>query len=1481
MNSLVSDATGYKNFDINALSSCKKALKRTKNQLQLLANDPTHFNSAVELAFGSDVLVSDASTLQQEWQAGDFSRLPSIEILSSTQLWGAKGAYASANNTIYLSEDFIRLNTDNIDAISRVLTEEIGHFIDSKINLKDSPGDEGELFSNLVSGNSLSLTQLQALKTEDDTAILNLDGKAIEIEQSANYSNFITDIDQFLAKLQLALNSQVFGNNLPLLGNKLKDSTDNAVRFIDDLRDDIQNQLQLAGTLDANKILTALNSALQGVIPAPILLDATNPNDIKFTVKIAQQKSLESLLAEGVGLPGIDLSLNGNAKTDLNYDLTLKFGVNANGFYVDTSTADELKLNLVATTPNLAATGKLEFLQVSATDNGTQFNGDFNIDLKPDADGKLTPSELTSITPANLLGAKLTGNADVKFKLATSFGSSAVLPSLTSDFNLNWAFNNAIADPNQPQSFGNLPTVAFNNVQLDLGSFFNDFANPVLNNVKTVTQPLEPILNVLTQDIDLKLAKFNLLDIAEAQGVIDQADKNFIASLAELPQLINSIPNSSSLKINMGSFDLGTVDVRTPTFDLSNINPNITATAPSLNTQLAADSQAKTFITKVNSIPGAGLEFPILKQPSQVFNVLLGKNADLFTYQTPQFNFNFTYGQSFPIIPPLFGKIEATVGAGMGLKFGYDTQGLKDFDTSGNSSDVFNGFFVDPAATSVNLNAALNILGKIDVGLASGAAGGGIEGLIRFNPKDPNNDGKLRYDEFSTLIQDPITMFNTSGQLTAGLSAYIKLGVDLGPIGPDLSYTKRFNSPRLTLLDFNQNSKSATQPPKLTLATNNNGVLRLNMGPNAPARKIINVVDGAEQFVVGGNSNQVFVSAFGSTQTYKNISKIVANGGQKDDVIELQSSLTIPGELLGGAGQDQLYGGSAKDTLWGGADWDILVGGGGADQLFGEAGEDWLIGGPGADTLNGGDGFDLASYLTASKGVLINLTTGQRTGEASGDIYESIEQIEGSSYADTLFGSADHDVFSGAEGNDSISGQGGDDLLEPGLGYDTVNGSSGTDTLVVDYSERESPVYMYGLNYKTFDPSAGKGILEGYYNGDQVKFSGIEQFNITASQGDDQLLGLNQNDTLNGSKGNDNIEGNGGNDSLVGGDGNDTLVHGSGIDTVDGGAGTDILQDANFSSLNTKQVFNDTSTHAEIVLPNGSRFKGIELFDNLSTGNGNDQIIYSTNPDLPQASRSNLINTGSGSDLINSGLGYDTVNGSSGTDTLVVDYSERESPVYMYGLNYKTFDPSAGKGILEGYYNGDQVKFSGIEQFNITASQGDDQLLGLNQNDTLNGSKGNDNIEGNGGNDSLVGGDGGDTLIGGTGKDILNGGAGNDRLIGIKPDAAIPGQSEVDTLIGGIDRDRFILGVPNQFYYNDNNNAVLGTTDYALIVGFTASEDFLQLTGSTTNYVLKSAPTGLPSGLGIYRKTTNQNELIAVLQGVSSLSLNSSSIIFV
>ncbi|WP_334310985.1 beta strand repeat-containing protein, partial [Dolichospermum circinale] len=99
----------------------------------------------------------------------------------SSILGNANGAYASSNNQIYLSANF--LATSTAEAISAVLLEEIGHFIDGHINISDSAGDEGAIFAELVQGNSLDTQTLQALKAEDDHATITVNGQNIQVEQ--------------------------------------------------------------------------------------------------------------------------------------------------------------------------------------------------------------------------------------------------------------------------------------------------------------------------------------------------------------------------------------------------------------------------------------------------------------------------------------------------------------------------------------------------------------------------------------------------------------------------------------------------------------------------------------------------------------------------------------------------------------------------------------------------------------------------------------------------------------------------------------------------------------------------------------------------------------------------------------------------------------------------------------------------------------------------------------------------------------------------------------------------------------------------------------------------------------------------------------------------------------------------------------------------------------------------------------------------
>lgn len=137
-------------------------------------------------------------------------------------------------------------------------------------------------------------------------------------------------------------------------------------------------------------------------------------------------------------------------------------------------------------------------------------------------------------------------------------------------------------------------------------------------------------------------------------------------------------------------------------------------------------------------------------------------------------------------------------------------------------------------------------------------------------------------------------------------------------------------------------------------------------------------------------------------RNYVGVSKILAEGGENNDTIEIKPDVLIASDLRGDSGEDLIYGGGGNDLIGGGNDWDRLYGGAGDDSLYGDSGNDWLDGGAGADFLNGGEGFDTASYTSAETGIALNLETGEATGDAAGDRFESIEQIIGSSHADTF-----------------------------------------------------------------------------------------------------------------------------------------------------------------------------------------------------------------------------------------------------------------------------------------------------------------------------------------------------------------------------------------------------------------------------------------------------------------------------------------------
>ena len=137
------------------------------------------FWANLETAFGTSYDVVKATQLRQQWQSRDFSQLPPITVKNLGNS-GIFGAYSSSINKIYISQTLI--DSGDATTLSAVLLEEIGHFIDAQINSSDTPGDEGQLFSALVRGESLTEAEIAAIREENDAATITVDGQAISVE---------------------------------------------------------------------------------------------------------------------------------------------------------------------------------------------------------------------------------------------------------------------------------------------------------------------------------------------------------------------------------------------------------------------------------------------------------------------------------------------------------------------------------------------------------------------------------------------------------------------------------------------------------------------------------------------------------------------------------------------------------------------------------------------------------------------------------------------------------------------------------------------------------------------------------------------------------------------------------------------------------------------------------------------------------------------------------------------------------------------------------------------------------------------------------------------------------------------------------------------------------------------------------------------------------------------------------------------------
>jgi len=1171
-------------------------------------------------------------------------------------------------------------------------------------------------------------------------------------------------------------------------------------------------------------VLTDGPDANTTVDPGDVVM-ASSADRIQFNLHLAQQLALvQTSIPFDIGLPALGLSVDGNIVVRLGWDFFLGFGLSkSQGFYLDAAARDasgnsipELTLNFAAGLPDLHAIGQLGFLQLDVKDedadatpnqanDGTDLDGDgrlpssfkgqISINLQDpanSAEAQVPFSELAAggFALSDFLKASLTAAADVNLDLTVSFGQDANFPSIHSDFHLGWNFANSnLANTAQP--LGNTPEIEFNNVQLDLGSLLSKFAKPIVDQIQTVLKPIKPLLDILTTPLPVlsDLAptrafldhdgdgKVTLIEMAALLGDGAETAVRFVnaaKNIADISDLLSGLSTSGkSVFIDFGSFNFGSADVRSLS-NLSSVTPNITGQAPPASDQVdsKAPSDQRTIFSSFDKIPGGGFQFPFLKKPSVLFALFLGQPVVLATYDMPRLDFTFTYSQFFPIIGPLGVTLMGTVEAVAHFAFGFDTVGLQKFQETKRPEEILNGLFVSdkskPDGTGsdvpeVTLSASIDAFGSLDAAVASAGVGGGISADVFFNLHDPDSDGKVRAAEIlSNLNRGPLCLFDVTGDLKAGLKAFVRLG------SPPFDITKRFNLAEVKLLDFNIGcGPGGNQPPNPVLAqldpSLGNGVLRLNMGPFAAQRRELDTEDGDETFTVSFDAKSsnttaddlVIVEAFGARNEFPaaSVKKIYAEGGAGNDTVTVKAGLNVPVEVWGDfkdpnrageSGDDHLFASDVASVLHGGGGNDQLSGRAGNDQLSGDAGDDLLLGAAGNDQLDGGAGDDV---LEAGDGN--DLLHG---GDGS-------DQLYGGPGDDRLDGGAGNDQLSGDEGNDQLTGGTGNDVIEGGDGNDIAHGSEGDDAIKGDAADDQlfgdigADQIEGGDGIDQLFGGDGNDLLNGGANNDQLHGDAGRDV-LLGGAGDDQLDGGTESDQLNGEVGNDRLDGGPGDDLLIGGLGSDQIIGGIGSDTIF--AGIDQSGGGNANDLNV--IYGDlqdlTSGDADIIFGDAGR-------DQVFAGGGDDSIAGLAGDDsLFGGPGNDQIAGGAGDDVLAGDNGDDELSGEAGRDLIWGGRADIDATAFFQG-------GFAADGITPIAVNGNSIPGQfGDGKDQLDGGADDDWLFGGSENDLLNGASGNDYIDGGAGRDTVNGGSGDDVLHGGLGDDLLHGNAGIDHLFG-------------------------------------------------------------------------------------------------------------------
>lgn len=1142
-----------------------------------------------------------------------------------------------------------------------------------------------------------------------------------------------------------------------------------------------------------------------------------------------------------------------------------------------------------------ATLGLLQGVIYDGNDTGTDTNANNDrtglsllatLDLNPgagaDSQGRISLDSLTSstITPPSFR-ANADGNIDLYFVTGVSTGGQALgttLPSLQGTVHVGYGVNGSLnGSEGELSSYSD---ISYGDLQMDAGSFINDFMAPIVSELYAMTRPFKAIADILMAPIPVlkEIAALTGQKIGTVLDILEEAANKPLALVRSVISIVNLVADlaakASSTLIGLGAYGNGVTEKggfkvgkgatkgtcgkkdgngqkqpkdcsKTYKQDGTKYKESVVQLKNCPSNGCTGKELARTMTRgkQVQKFDGMGISFPFLNDTSAVMGLLVGEHATLVRFDTGTFGVNaslqYSWGPFMAGPVPVDISIGATIGLSARFAVGYDTRGiynlLKEDRDSFDSSALMDGIFIDDLdlagndVDEIQLTFVVTIGASVSISIFKVGLYGGVGITIGFDLVDPDHDGKLYIDEIEQFKDNPLCLFRVQGLLDFFFGFFVEIDLKL--------WSKRWNyelfrlKPPIKLFEV----ECTRFEPALAVHSGSN--LRLNIGDvdadgsgsgttTFAQNRHYKSTRTQEKFVVRqlapfdatkATPVQVEFSGLVQDHTVPIGGSILADAGTGNDVIELASGSTTEGVEIPFRIPAVINAGDGDDKVTTADANDTVNGNAGADKVIAGNGHDTVNGDAGDDNLDGGLGSDVLS------------------GGADSD------RINGNAGSDWLNGDAGDDTLNGGPGlnatqantaksrNPALSDNAALDLLD---GRDVLVGGAGSDTL----SGHFEADYLFGGPFRGLSTGSTDRERLTAMTVVPTTFSFATACATDGTDGGDQLNGEAGNDVLVGDAGDDRLSGGLGNDSICAGGGGDfaegDTANGTvpGDDVVQGGAGHDQLFGRGGADTLDGNAGDDLVDGGD----GNDRASGGSGADAIAAGSGNDVVFGETGSTATGAAI-----VSSGSDVKTGATTDTTSDPTRGNDPIVCRTSANVLASGLLDLDGDGVADSGrflGRRVTAGLVKtdaatpanldgtiGERVVTNGVVQGGASSVEG--IAIALRTNNGISS----DCIVGGSGHDAVFAGPGDDTVLGDADSDYLQGDAGNDYLRGYQANDEIDGGADsddlygdtgADTLLGGDGTDEVHGGIGDDTAFGGlGNDAVSGEDGLDILIG--------------------------------------------------------------